>query len=184
MTIFVEGLAFFAVTNYFAYELAFLHHIDSFTAGLRFAVVFIASIIMAFVVGVYTTFTKRIRETLAAGFLCLTLFCVLMVNYHAGLPLANSFRYAAIAGSGLEFILSNLMVAAHMGTPPDMISLSSGLVTTSRALGGAVRLAINNSIFNSSLKTQIPSRVAAAVLPLSISPQNLGAQIDALSSQN
>ncbi|KAJ4408342.1 hypothetical protein N0V91_003346 [Didymella pomorum] len=184
VAMFVEGLAFFTVTNYFAYELVFLHGINSFTAGLRFAVVFIVSIVMAFAVGVYTTFTKRIREPLVTGFLCLTLFCVLMVYYHTGLPLANSFGYATIAGSGLGFILSNLMVAAHMGTPPDMISLSSGLVTAIRSLGGAIGLAINNSIFNSSLKTQIPSRVAAAVLPLGFSPQNLGPLISALSSQN
>lgn len=183
VAMFVEGLAFFTVTSYFAYQLTSLHRINSFTAGLRFAVVFIASIVMAFVVGVYTTFTKRIREPIIAGFLCLTVFCVLMVYYHAGLPLANSFGYATIAGSGLGFVLSNLMVAAHMGTPPDMISMSSGLVTAVRSLGGAVGLAINNSIFNSSLQSQIPARVAAAVLPLGFSPQSLGALIGALNSQ-
>ena len=97
---------------------------------------------------------------------------------------SNSYGYATIAGSGLGFILSNLMVATHIGTPPDMISLSSGLVTAIRSLGGAVGLAINNSIFSSSLKTQIPSSVAAAVLPLGFSPQNLGSLISALPSQN
>lgn len=87
---------------------------------------------MAFVVGIYTTFIKRIQELLVVGFPCLMLFCILMVFYHADLPLANSFGYAVIASSGLEFSLSELMVAAHMGAPPNMISLSSGFVTVLR----------------------------------------------------
>ncbi|KAF2621630.1 hypothetical protein BU25DRAFT_463583 [Macroventuria anomochaeta] len=158
VAMFVEGLAFFNVTNYFAYELVFLHHIHSFTGNLRFTFGFISLIVMAFIVGVYTGSESRSL-------------------------LANSFGYAAFAGSGLGFILSNLMVAAHMGTPPDMISLCSGLVTALRSLGGATGLAINHSVFNSSLQSQIPSRVAAAVLPLGFSPQNLPALIGALSSQ-
>lgn len=184
VAMFVEGLAFFTVTNYFAFELVTLHGFDSFTGGLRFAVVFITSVIMAFAVGIFTTYTKRVREPLIIGYLCLMVFCVLMVYYHGGLPLANSYGYATIAGCGLGFILSNLMVAAHMGTPAEMISLSSGLVTALRSLGGAIGLAINNSIFNSSLKTQLPSQIAAAVLPLGFSPQNLGPLIAALSSQS
>jgi hypothetical protein len=71
-----------------------------------------------------------------------------------------------------------------MDTPPDVISLSSGLVTAIRSLGGAVGLTISNSVFNSSLKTQIWSRATAAVLPLGFNPQNLGPLISALSSQN
>ncbi|KAF1923174.1 putative siderophore iron transporter [Didymella exigua CBS 183.55] len=184
MAMFVEGLAFFAVTNYFVYELVILHRMDSFTASLRFAVVFIISIVVAFAVGVYTTFTKRIREPLIAGFLSLMSFSILMVFYHPGLPLANSYGYGTVVGTGLGLVLSNLMVAAHMGTPPDMISMSSGLLTAVRSLGGTVGLAINNSIFNNSLKTQIPNRVASAVLPLGFSPQNLGPLIGALSSQS
>lgn len=182
--LFLEGLGFFTVNNFFVFEITLLNHTEEFSAGLRFAVLFIASIAFAFVVGAYTTWTKQVREPLVVGFLLMTIFGILMVFYRSDLPLANSYGYAVLSGSGLGIVLTNVLVAAQLGTPPDMISLSSGLPIATRSLGGAVGFAINNAIFNSSLQKELPSKIAAAVLPLGFNPKELGALIGAMASQN
>lgn len=184
VVLFLEGLAFFTVVNFFAFEVGFLHHIETFDAAMRVLVLFVASISTSFLVGAYTTWSKQVREPLVVGFSLVMVYCILMVFYHEDLPLANSYGYATIGGAGIGFILTTAIVAAHMGTPADMISLSSGLPSASKALGAAVGIAINQAIFSRGLKSHIPAEIAHAVLPLGFNPRNLGQLIGALASQN
>jgi hypothetical protein len=104
--------------------------------------------------------------------------------YKESTPLANGFGYAVLSGTGLGVILTGTIVAAQMGTPPDMISLGTALPLATRSLGGAVGLAIDNAIYSNSLKDKLGKEIADAVLPLGFNPANLGALIKALSSQN
>lgn len=53
-----------------------------------------------------------------------------------------------------------------------------------RSLGGTVGLAINTAIFNSALSTEIPSKIAAAALPLGLPPTSLGMFIGGLTTHN
>ncbi|KAH7067739.1 major facilitator superfamily domain-containing protein [Paraphoma chrysanthemicola] len=181
---FIEGVSFLTVSNYFAFEISFLKHVNTFNAGLPFAVLFLASMATAFACGFYTTWTRQIREPIVAGFLLLIVFAILMAFFKASLSMAHAYGYAVIGGGGLGFILNSVMVAAHMGTPADMISLSSGLATATRSLGGAIGLAINNAIFSNSLQKELSRKITAAVLPLGFNPRQLPALFGALASQN
>ncbi|USP80406.1 hypothetical protein yc1106_07680 [Curvularia clavata] len=182
--VFVEGAAFWTINNFFVFELVMVSHVGSFPAIFRFAVLFATSIVTAILAGVYITWSKRVREPLVCGFLLLTIFPIVMVFYRGNLPVADAYGYAVIGGSALGVILTASLVAAQMSTPADQISLSSGLPTAARSLGGAVGLAVNNAIFNNTLDQKMPHMIAEAVLPLGLDPKYLSTLIGALVSQN
>ncbi|KAH7552709.1 hypothetical protein BM1_08660 [Bipolaris maydis] len=177
---FTEGLTFQTVNNYFSFNISKISHIDSWNSGLRFIIVFITSVVIAFVAGAYITFRKRVRETLVGGFLVVTTFCILMAFYKESLPLANGFGYAVLSGTGLGVILTGTIVAAQMGTPPEMISLSTALPLATRSLGGAIGLAIDNAIYSNTLNSNLSKKIAEAVLPLGFNANSLGDLIKAL----
>ncbi|USP79338.1 hypothetical protein yc1106_06612 [Curvularia clavata] len=181
---FTEGLTFQTVNNYFVFNITTISHIDTWRGGLRFIVVFITSVVIAFVAGAYITVRKRVRETLVCGFLFVTTFSILMAFYRESLPLANGFGYAVLSGTGLGVILTGTIVAAQMGTPPDMISLGTALPLATRSLGGAVGLAIDNAIYSNTLDENLSKKIAEAVLPLGFNASNLGALIKALVSNS
>ncbi|KAJ4983408.1 PEP5 [Stagonosporopsis vannaccii] len=184
LMIFVEGTAFITATAFFVFELVIIQHLDAFDGGLRFAVLFLLSMVSAFLVAIYTTTTRRIREPLALGFSLLIVFNILMVYFKETLPLANAYGYACIGGAGIGCILTNAMVAAQMSTPKEMISVTSGLITALRSLGGAVGLAISNAVFNNKLKVELPKRVAAAAVSQGLPPQELGRFVGAFTTRD
>lgn len=184
IVIFVEGMVFFAVNVYLVFELSIVQQLNPFDGGLRFAVLFIASMVLAFAVGVYTTWTRQLREPLVLGFVLLVVFNVLMVFLKENTPAAASYGYAIIGGAGIGCLLTNAMVTAHMSTPPEMISVTSGLSAAVRVLGGSIGLAIYSAVFSSKLKTELPKNIAAAVLPLGFPPAQLGQLIGAMASGN
>ncbi|KAF5013247.1 hypothetical protein F66182_15202 [Fusarium sp. NRRL 66182] len=71
-----------------------------------------------------------------------------------------------------------------MSAPPELISVATGLMIVTRSVGATVALAVNNVIFNNSMDKEVPSKVAAAVLPLGFSPTKLKDLIQALLSNN
>ncbi|KAJ9625494.1 hypothetical protein H2203_004251 [Taxawa tesnikishii (nom. ined.)] len=87
-------------------------------------------------------------------------------------------------GIGLGLILTTITVAAQMSTPAELISVTTGLVTACRSLGGAVGLAINSAIFSNTLSSNLPKDVAAAVVPLDFPLESLGELIQALASND
>lgn len=182
--IITEGSAFITTTSFFVFELVVVGHFDSFSAGLRFAVLFLISTAFSFIVGAYTSWTRQIREPLVVGFLLLLIFNILMAYYKTTLSSAASYGYACIGGAGIGCILINAMVAAQMSTPRHMISVTSGLITALRSLGAAIGLAIVNAIFHNSISSELPKRIAAAVLPLGLPPAELGHFIRAFTSRN
>lgn len=94
------------------------------------------------------------------------------------------FAYPAFAGLGLGIAVANITTAAQLCAPPSLIAITSGLVAGIRSFGGSIALPIFNSIFNSTITKQIPAEIAAAVLPLGLSPDDLGRFIVALTSQD
>jgi hypothetical protein len=65
-----------------------------------------------------------------------------------------------------------------------LIALTSGLVIAMRAFGAAVGLAIYTAIFNAKLPGAVGSKVAAAVMPLGLSPDALEPFVGALMSND
>ena len=95
-----------------------------------------------------------------------------------------TWAYAFILGLGFGTILTSLFTAAQLSAPSDLISLASGLMVGVRTLGGSIGFAVFNAIFNSSISKYLGPDIAAAVLPLGLSPKVLPAFVGALASNN
>ncbi|KAJ4125245.1 hypothetical protein NW754_013531 [Fusarium falciforme] len=128
----------------------------------------------------------------------LTLFCIALSWSHNPYPWSDSRILSAfVLGMALiigftiyewrfnkGIILPLIMVFAQLSTPPDLISTSSALVITCRAIGGTVGLAVCNAIFTSAMGTEVPHKIAAAVLPLGLPSSSLGLLVEALITQD
>lgn len=88
--------------------------------------------------------------------------------------------FPIILGLGFGGCLTVIIVAAHFSAPPELLSISSGAMVTTRALGASVCLPVTTAIFNSQLTKYLPKDIASAVLPLGLSPDVLKQFIPAL----
>ncbi|KEF60632.1 uncharacterized protein A1O9_02193 [Exophiala aquamarina CBS 119918] len=179
--IFVEGLVFFAVNNYFAFEVSTLYEHDSLYVSLRFSICFFTFAVSTALTGLYCTWTKAVRFPVLVGFGFFTIFMVVMSTAKVGSS-AAVWGYTVFFGSGLGILLNTLMTAAQLGTPPDLIASASGLMISTRSVGGSIALAIYNAIFTHTLSSNLNSRVPAAVLPLGLPPSSIGLFIGAMTS--
>ena len=184
LVIFAEGVTFFAANSYYAFEVSVFKQDDLLIAGLHFGLVFLISMIFALVAGTYSVKTKTIRLPTFAGFLLILVFNICMATSSPSTNTSALWGYGVFLGAGLGIILPTIMVTAQLSTPPDLISTASALVLCARSFGATVGLAINNAIFNSTLSTQIPKKIAAAVLPLGFPPTSMGVLIGALTTQD
>ena len=178
----LEGLAFFTTNAYFVFEISLVNNTQLFQAGLPIITLFCISLLANLLAGLYSSWTRKIREPIVLGFALLVIFNALMASYKHG-P-APAYGYAVVAGAGIGVILSSIMVTAQLGTPKELISITSGIITAFRALGGTIGLAIDNAIVNNTLKSQLGTKVAAAVVPSGFPPQELVQLIPALLSGN
>lgn len=88
--------------------------------------------------------------------------------------------YTVLAGLGLGFGLVIVVTTGQMSTPPGLIATTSGLILTSRSLGGSVALPVYTAILNSLLKQHLGKEIAEKALPLGLSAADLPAFIGAL----
>ncbi|ETN42313.1 uncharacterized protein HMPREF1541_01467 [Cyphellophora europaea CBS 101466] len=180
---FADGMIFWSANNYYAFQVSVLYEDDTLLVNLHFCIAFFTGVIAAIMVGVISTFTKSIREPIVASFLFLTLFFALMAT--TTLSSANAvWGYPVLLGIGLGWSLTYLITAAQLSAPPELIAITSGILLSIRSLGGSIGLAIYTAIFNSSISTKISSEVPAAVIPLGLPPQSVGAFIGALSAND
>lgn len=164
-SMFIEGLSFFTCNNYFVYETSLLFQLDFYHSIIRFVMMFVASIVASPLIGAYSTWRKSVRSCLVAGFLCLTVFNVLMATVkHTSSPTVL-WGYPILAGFGFGAIIPMAVTAAQLSTPPGMISISTGTTMTARGLGAAIGIAVNTAIVNGALESNLASKVEAAVAP-------------------
>ncbi|KAL2795242.1 major facilitator superfamily domain-containing protein [Aspergillus keveii] len=180
---FVEGTASFALNSYFPLEMAVIFETDPVRVGLRYSVVFFASSVGVALVSIVVVKRRMLRWPLVVSYVFITLFFVLM----APISLTDSnnvWGYAVILGAGIGICLTLAVTTAQISAPPELIALTSGLVIAMRAFGAAVGLAIYTAIFNAKLPGAVGSKVAAAVMPLGLSPDALEPFIGALMSND
>lgn len=182
--IFVEGLVFFTANSYFAFEVSTFTQEDLLIAGLHFGMAFLSAMLFAFLAGIYSSKRKALGMPLVVGFVFLLIFNVCLAATAGYNPGKAFWAFGVILGMGLGIILPLTMVVAQLCTPPSLISSASALIIAVRSLGGTVGLAINTAIFNSALSTEIPSKIAAAALPLGLPPTSLGMFIGGLTTHN
>lgn len=70
----------------------------------------------------------------------------------------------------------------ELQVPASLIGNATALLLTIRGLGGAVGQAVANAVVQSKLEVELPARIAAATIPLGLSPSLLGEFIPALAS--
>jgi hypothetical protein len=181
---FAEGLSFFTCNNYYPFEVSLLTGGTLWTVALHFMILFLASVVSAPLAGLYSSTRKVVRSPLFVGLLCLVIFNILMATVNPHTTLSVLWGYPVFGGIGTGLILPIVMVAAQMDTPPELISITSGLMTSIRSVGAAIGLAINNAVIHNALATNLFPKVAQAVLPLGFPQAELPALIGALSSGN
>jgi MFS family permease len=181
LCIFVEGMVFFASNNYFGFEIAVLYDQNQFKAGLYYTVAWYTLIVSTIIAGIYCSRSKTIRLPLMLAFGSFTLYNVLMATLNVSTR-KNPLGYAIFLGLGLGTALNALVVVAQLSTPPELISITTGLMIATRSFGGTVALSIYTAIFSSTLTRDLPAKVAAATVPLGLKPTYLGQLLGALTS--
>ncbi|KAJ5643931.1 uncharacterized protein N7484_006438 [Penicillium longicatenatum] len=179
---FAEGLSFFTCNNYYPFETGLLTGGSLWTVALHFAIAFFSSVAFAPLAGSWSSARKVVRSPLFVGVSSLVIFNVLMATITPSTPLTVLWGYPVFAGLGVGMILPIVMVAAQLDTPPELISITSGLMTSIRSVGAAIGLAINNAIIHNSLSKNLVPNIAEAILPLGFPQAELPALIGALSS--
>jgi MFS family permease len=74
LCVFVEGLSFFSVNNFFPSEMSMLYEPDTCKVGLRASITFFAAIASALAVSVYSSITKDIRNPIVASYTLIVLY--------------------------------------------------------------------------------------------------------------
>lgn len=181
--IFAEGIVFFAANTYYGYEVAVLYDQDLFQAGLTFTTTFWTAIISTVAAGFYVTKTKTIRAPLVAAMVCFVVFCASLASLNKSTP-KNARAFAIFGGFGLGTALNALVVAAQLSTPPELISVASGLMIGTRSFGGTVGLSIYSAVFSNTMGKQLPAKVLAETIPLGFDPQYAGQLLTALTAHS
>ncbi|KAH6701307.1 major facilitator superfamily domain-containing protein [Leptodontidium sp. MPI-SDFR-AT-0119] len=184
LAIFAEGMTFFTINSYFAFQVVTFTGADLLIAGLHYAVLFAVATPVPILAGAYSSWRKEVRSPIVLGFVLFVIFNILMTTTTPSSPKGVYWGYPVIIGAGIGTCLPGIMVAAQLSTPPDLIALASGLMIAFRSVGATIALAVNNAIFNSALSTEIPAKLAAATLPLGLPRSSLGPLIQALTSND
>jgi len=143
------GAAMFALWFFLSLYLQQVLGLSPLRAGLAF-------LPMTGTLAVTATLAPRLmarvggRATLAAGMLLLALGALLLTRISAGGSWATDVLVPSVVtalGMGLAFV--PVTIAAVAGVPPERAGLASGLVNTSRQMGGALGLATLTSVATS-----------------------------------
>ncbi|KAJ4290075.1 hypothetical protein N0V88_006581 [Collariella sp. IMI 366227] len=106
--------------------------------------------------------------------------------FHHGLFSRNSnFSIAmfCITLEGLAFFAVNSYFSFQLSTPPELLSVASGLFISARSLGGVVGLAIYNAVFNGEM-SKLEENVGSVVVEQGLARENLEAFVAALLKHN
>ncbi|KAK3298781.1 major facilitator superfamily domain-containing protein [Chaetomium fimeti] len=179
LAIFLEGLAFFAVNSYFAFQVTTLYEPDAMLSAARYSLKFIFTAVFGCVAGWRATSSRRVRWITVAAFVLLLAFFVCMATSDRGSDDAV-WGYAALMGVAFGITLTTLITVAQLSTPPELISIASGLFISFRSLGGNVGLAIYNAVYNAAmdrLDGNVGDAAVSAGLPVEEVPRFVAALV-------
>lgn len=180
--IFFEGVAFFAINSYLAFEIGVLYETDAVLVAVRAGLFFIVAVPSACLAGWWCARTRRVRWITVGAFALLTVFFVCMATARRGSDHAV-WGYVVLPGMAFGVIISTLIAVAQVSTPPELISIASGLFISVRSLGGTVGLAVYNAIFNEAM-TNLGENVGEAVVSKGLAVEDVPGFVAALASRN
>ncbi|HTW41443.1 MAG TPA: MFS transporter [Solirubrobacteraceae bacterium] len=155
--------AFFPVWFFLTIYLQQVLHYDAIEAGLSFLPmtlsIFLASTLAPRLVA---RFSPRLLIT--SGMLCATAGMALLVGIHpGGSYVANVLPGATLAALGMGVALVPATIVAMHCLPAQQSGLGSGLLNTSRLMGGALGLAVLSTIPDAHTRAQVGVGVARAL---------------------
>ncbi len=160
--VFSEGVAFFAANNYFAFQVSVLYEADTILVATRYSIMLISAAVGAILTGWYCAVARRVRWATVLAFLIFVAFFVCMATSNLQ---SNTlvWGYPVLLGFALGMTLTTLVTAAQLSTPPELISIASGLIIGIRSLGGTIGIAIckSSGILNIHIRVCCPN-----ILPL------------------
>ncbi|KAF5723642.1 drug facilitator PEP5 [Fusarium mundagurra] len=182
--IFIEGIAFFAANSYFVFEISLVYDASFLSGSVNFAIMFITAAAFSPVFGLWSAKYKTLRPPLVFGSVFLLAFFILLATSKIDTPRYAFWIYPILPGLALPSIVPLTMVSAQFATTPELIALTSALMTSIRSLGGSIGLAINNAVLHNALDKELAKKIAEAALPLGLPTSSLPALIQGLASQN
>lgn len=184
LAIFLEGLGFFAVNSYFSFQISTLYERDAMLAAARYSLKFVFTAVFACVAGWNSTRTRRVRWITVAAFVLLVAFFVGMATCGRGQGSDDAvWAYAVLMGVAFGVMLTTLITVAQLSTPPELISIASGLFISVRSLGGNVGLAVYNAIYNAAM-ARLDGNVGDVVVPNGLPAEELSRFVAALVGRN
>ncbi|KAG9246622.1 major facilitator superfamily domain-containing protein [Calycina marina] len=168
LCVFCEGISFFAGNTYFAFQVSVLYETNFLIIGVRFSLAFLGMFLGAVTTGLYCAITKKLRFATVVAFVIFTTFFVCMATTTKDSSTAV-WGYPILLGWALGMTLVTLVTIAQLSVPPELITISSGLLISVRSLGGTIGIAIYNSVFKvqmAHLSTNIGNAAVGAGLPL------------------
>ncbi|KAH7013643.1 major facilitator superfamily domain-containing protein [Ilyonectria destructans] len=180
--VFCEGLAFFAATVYFPFQVSVLYEEDPLLVGVRFSIAFMATIPASILTGLYCTITKKVRWITVFSFMIFVAFFACMATSDESSD-TNTWGYPVLLGSALGMTLITLLTVAQLSTPTELISIASGLMISMRSLGGTVGIAIYNAVFRNAV-SQLGDKIADAVVKAGLPTESVGQFVENMLRHN
>jgi len=155
--------AFFPVWFFLTLYLQQVLHYDAIDAGLSFlpmtVSIFLASTLAPRLVG-----RVGVRPLITLGMLCASAGMALLVGIApGGSYAANVLPGATLAAVGFGLSLVPATIVAMHSLPPEQSGLGSGLLNTSRLMGGALGLAVLSTIADAQTRAQAGESAAHAL---------------------
>ncbi|MCJ1471569.1 hypothetical protein MMC13_000209 [Lambiella insularis] len=135
LSIFVEGLIFFASNQYFGFEVAVMYDQNQFKAGLYYTTTWFVAMVSTTVAGIYCARSKTIKVLVLVAFGSFAVYNALMASLNLSTR-RNVIGYAVFLGIGLGTVLNALIVVAQLSTPRELISTTTGLMIATRSFSG------------------------------------------------
>ncbi|KAL2064448.1 hypothetical protein VTL71DRAFT_4942 [Oculimacula yallundae] len=179
VVVFIAGMNFYAVLGFFPVMLTALYETNPLQVGYRGIGYPLAILIGACVVNALLSYTKgHIRQMFVVCALIMTAFGGALA---AATPFNPNFAVvmATLCSLGIGAIIVPALTVALYACPDRYIGTTAALSLSSRFLGGSVGTAIYFNIFNTKIKSKLPTYVATAAvgagLPAGSAMQFVGA---------
>jgi ABC-type iron transport system FetAB permease component len=159
-----------------------LYETDALVVGTRYSIMLISASVGASLTGLYCAVTRKVRWITVLAFAIFVAFFAAMsrTDQSTDTPV---WGYPVLLGFALGMTLTTLVTVAQLCTPPELISIASGLIISVRSLGGTIGISIYQALFVDKLNA-MGDNIAEAVLPLGLSLDSLGPFIGALNAHD
>jgi len=163
IVIFLLGSALFAMWFFVSLYLQQVLHHDALETGLLFLPMTL-SIVAASTLAPRFVNRFGVRRVLSAGMLCAAVGLALLTRIQAdGSYVADVLPGGLLAAIGLGTSMVPATIAAVQGVAPSESGLASGMINTSRLVGGALGLAALTTIAASDSHSRVAAGVSALV---------------------